>query len=1151
MRTFTFPDGLTINADTGETIGQDQPTSLTPQQALSKDQVNVVKPLGVESAMDAVKQLSWGFNSALFALPDAVVEKVARARGVRDEEIPSFVKYFNTGEVAPENMVERFSRSIGKGAGSALPFTGVLGAVARTNALRSPLAADAGVMKRIAKDTLDYIRTNPIGAVTADATFGGIYGALEQSVEEFVDPSQEKDVLKQVVPMLGILAVPSILRFATDVVSNLPSVRIAKSALGPKQPMDVLAEDIAGDPLITNMLQEKALRFPGINWALTKAQRMFAKTAVQKVQEITKPLSDPMMADTQAALKTTKGIDDWLRQHPELAPLNMGDRWLPDAAQASLFPPLLAARNSLTKTLSGEQLKREVFREKDMQNLFGEAFNTLAPKAAMPLDDALRIYWAEDQAALAKSLQQVKDLSESEAIAIADRFKAIDLNDIGDGLRRTVVAQMDGQFHKLKREALDIQATRTSPEGIPIATRTMGEINPTIPAADFEGFAQKMLSKYKLTSNDRIFINNLAPGPVRQIEYHYSAFEKQKKKLIDEEVDRLVKLELSKNVHPEMRKFFEGPTDPTLVSQIDKLKKAVIRGEEEVRIKAPKGTENLFKVDSDKITITAERRNQIFKEAEQSALKDMEDTFRITSPEALDLLGSALRYKNAAFLEYNKRIELGMPRYEAQRVLDVAEGIKRDTEDFVMKSFKNSPQMRDWMDRYESTFKNGYEKFFPMLISKKKATGEPYISSESVVNEALKSGDNIRALNAIMGSDNKMYQKTLTDVMYDQAYRAGVIDKDGLLDTKKYNRWLATRQNVINAMPDSVQATLRDEAVAGQKVLDRVRDMNQRIEDSKDLEFDTLVKKFVRPGADPSKLVANAIADPASMKQLVDRFGQKPENLESLRRQVWLSVRDDLFNPQAPTFLKDFLNRNGKSLGMLYTPQHMDNLRRLSEMQERVFAADSIVGRTSPFLSTDERLKQVLGASVSNLESTARAATIRQISVFHAATSLLARLVSRQQGNVYEAILYKALTDPRYAHELVNATAVATTPAGMKQMANLTAKAGFYLPSLILPAAKVATIEAVEQVLPEEPIPVRPASPVQPAGIPQARPVSQSPASPAPARSLTQSAPARVLPKMPSQPGEGTYQQFANLFPQDFLSPLLQQRAAQGQPEQP
>ena len=1147
MRTFTFPDGVTIDADTGAVVGQDQPTAVTPSQALSDQKVDVVKPFGTESAMDALNQFSWGMLSALFALPDAVVEKVARARGVREDDIPSFVKFLNQGEVAPENMVERFARSIGKGAGSALPFTGVLGAVARTNALRAPLMANAGVTKRIAKDTLDYIRNNPVGAVAADATFGGLYGAMEQGVEEFVSPSDEKAVLKQIVPMAGTLAVPAVLNFATRVVSNLPSVQLFKAATGPKQPMDVLAEDIANDPLMTSMLQEKAIRFPGVNWALTKAQRMFAKTAVQKVQEITKPLADPAMADTQAALKVTKDIEDFLRTNPELAPLGLGDRWLPDAAQASLFAPLIAARNTLTKSLSGEQLKREVFREKDMEKLFGEAFNALAPKSAMPLDDALRIYWAEDQAALAKSLQQVKDLSESEAIAIADRFKAIDLNDVGDNLRRTVVAQMDGQFHKLRREALDANAAKTSAEGIPTATRAMGEPLPYIPATDFEGFGQKMLSKYKLTGKERIFISNVAPGPVRQIENYMNALQKQREKMMETSLDDVMLREANKEMPAGAQAT--SVNDPLIAAQMKQMK-AMLLG------KATKDTITIAVRGRgkglDKLEIpppafmrTEEQRRKILESAKEEADKMI--NFRITSPEAMDLLGNALRYKNAAFLDYNKKIEMGMPRYQAQRVLDVAEGIKRDVEDFVRNSFRNSPEMRNFLDRYDDTFKNGYEKYFPMLISKKRATGEPYISSESVVSEALKSGDNIRALNVIMGMDNPMYQKTLTDVMYDQAYRAGVLDKDGLLDPKKYSRWLSTKQNLINNMPDSVQTTLRDEAAAGQKLHDRMRDMNQRIEDSKDLEFDNLVKKFVRPGADPAKLVANAVADPASMKQLVDKFGTKPENLESLRRQVWTSVRDDLFNPSAPTFLKDFLNRNGKSLGMLYTPQHMDNLRKLSEIQERVFAADSVVGRTSPFLSTDERLKQVLGASVSNLESTVRAATIRQISPFHAVTSLLARLVSRQQGNVYEAILYKALTDPRYAHELVNATAVASTPAGVRQQAKLTSQAGYYWPTLLTSAGKVATIEAVEPMIQDEPLPVRAAPPVE---IPQPQPAAQRPAAPAPSRALSQSPAARTLPPLPmAQPSEGVYQQFSTLFPQDFLSPLLQQRAGQAQPE--
>jgi hypothetical protein len=242
-----------------------------------------------------------------------------------------------------------------------------------------------------------------------------------------------------------------------------------------------------------------------------------------------------------------------------------------------------------------------------------------------------------------------------------------------------------------------------------------------------------------------------------------NAFEKQKAKAIDQALDDLILREVNRDMPAAVK--VTSLSDPLVAAQAKQLK-ALLTGKaskETITYTDTRGRgKGLGKLEipPPKFMDTAEKRNQIMKEAEKEAAENI--TFRITSPEALDLLGSALRYKNAAFLEYNKRIELGMPRYEAQRLLDVAEGIKRDTEDFVMKSFSNSPQMRDWMDRYESTFKNGYERYFPMLISKKKATGEPYISSESVVNEALKSGDNIRALTAIMGADNKMYQKTLT-----------------------------------------------------------------------------------------------------------------------------------------------------------------------------------------------------------------------------------------------------------------------------------------------------------------------------------------------------------------------------------------------------
>jgi hypothetical protein len=319
-----------------------------------------------------------------------------------------------------------------------------------------------------------------------------------------------------------------------------------------------------------------------------------------------------------------------------------------------------------------------------------------------------------------------------------------------------------------------------------------------------------------------------------------------------------------------------------------------------------------------------------------------------------------------------------------------------------------------------------------------------------------------------------------------------------------------------------------------------------------DTELVNTLKKAVRQDADPQKLVLQAVDDPAVMRKLVDSLGNQPGQLEALRRQVWLGVEKELFNPQNPLFMEEFLRRNSKSLNILYAPQHLDDLRRLAEMQKRVFAGERVEGKLSPFMSFDEKLRATIGTGVGTAEATFRAATIRQISPMHAGVSLLTRLATRQQTNAYEAVLYRALTDSKYAHELVNATATATTPKGVQQQAKLAAQAGVYLPKMtrlaqvyVPPAAKVAGIEGVQALEDEtRPIPVRPPEFTSaPATMPQtpqaARQVPSPAAVPAPNPSLAQSAPARNLPQMPAQPNEAQYSEFARLFPQDFVAPLL------------
>jgi hypothetical protein len=108
MSTVTFPDGMIMNLETGEILGA-EPKATTAADVLKKTgSVDVERPAGEGGGfMDALNQFSWGFNSALFALPDAVVKQVGRAAGVKEEEIPQMVEYFNRGEVAPEGQLER------------------------------------------------------------------------------------------------------------------------------------------------------------------------------------------------------------------------------------------------------------------------------------------------------------------------------------------------------------------------------------------------------------------------------------------------------------------------------------------------------------------------------------------------------------------------------------------------------------------------------------------------------------------------------------------------------------------------------------------------------------------------------------------------------------------------------------------------------------------------------------------------------------------------------------------------------------------------------------------------------------------------------------------------------------------------------------
>jgi hypothetical protein len=1163
MNEFRLPDGTLINPQTGDILGTGEPARIGAAETGSREVIGDVapeKPAG-RQAVDALKQLSWGFNSALFALPDAIVERVGRAAGVDENEIPTFTKYFNAGQVAPENMLERFSNTIGKGTGAGLPLTGLLGYLSTTKTLAGPLSANAGALKRSAKDMLDYIRKDPAGAVKADLAFGGIYGGLEQSVEEFMDPGQGKDIAKAVVPMAGVFAVPTILGLANKVMQVSPTGQAIKAVTAQTAPTD-----FSRDEIVQMMVGEKTPKIPGLNWALGKAAAYNERQAGERVKKILEPLNDPAKANVQESIRVTKELEDFIANDPRLKDLGLSDRFLLDLAQSSLDGSVLAARNDIIKNLSGAPLTAEQVRQADLENIFLKTFQTLAPKSPMPIEDALRAAYADHMNTVATATKQIKTATEDEALMFADRFKAANLDDVGAWLRSSVMAQSEGVFYKLRQEAEAIGARQAvSPENRLLPTRARGKALTIYPRTDFEEFSRSLVGKYKLTSNNRFFVNEAVPAPIQYIASLLKRYDDQINREVEKQLDSVVEgyyMALLKKAKSDSDGNFnyynmyaaqpELLRDPRLgpLKLLKQLKQSIL-GKSSPEIEADIARQLSLPPNA----LNNELKQSLLKDARAKAQESI--SFEITKPEALDMLEASLRYRNTAISDYNKRMDFGIKRNSAQRVLDTANNIHKDVEDFVMDSFGKDPALAKWLDKYEDVFRKGYEKTLPLLISRRRGTEDFLLSSERVVGEALKSADNIRSLNVILGRDNAKYQQALLDAMYDKAYRNNVLDQDGILDPKKYNRFLQSNRNLIEAMPDKVQRTLKDEASVADGSLKRLADLRTRAEDVADTELVNTLKKAVRQDADPQKLVMQAVDDPAVMRKLVDSLSNQPGQLEALRRQVWLGVEKELFNPQNPLFMEEFLKRNSKSLNILYPPQHLDDLRRLAEMQKRVFAGERVEGKLSPFMSFDEKLRATIGTGVGTAEATFRAATIRQISPMHAGVSLLTRLATRQQTNAYEAVLYRALTDSKYAHELVNATAPPHSAKGLAQQGKLAAQAGVSLPKMVRigqiylpPAAKVAGIEGVQALEDEtRQIPVREPEPT--IFFPEVSEFTDSsgmlrtpqmPPAPAPNPALSQSAPARALPKMPSQGQVGSFADYARMFPQDFVSPLIQQQ---------
>lgn len=1127
MATMTNARGEVFDLSTGKVVGLDPNATALP--GFSRQEA----PVTGNRAGNFLRHATWGLNSALFALPDAAVRKVGQGLGMKEDEVFQFTKYFNRGAVDPRNTEERYARAIGQGLGAQLPFTGLLGWIARARPLGYATKADAGALRHITDDMVRYVQKNPKKSVAIDMAFSAGYEGLRQAIDEQVDDSNpNKALYKELIPAAAFMGAPM-------AASMLPSVRAAKwvgNKITDKSSLNAIQKEIMDE-------QKGVWKLPGVRIV----PAMLIKNSERKLEKVFGPLKDN--PEAQAAIAELRDV----LSDPRIAELGFNF----DMAESSLFLPLMERKAAIMKDMPLAELDRIKQRINDNALRMETLLSTMAPEARTGAAQALAGVQSQRQGFFESLLRSKRDYTEEEILGISERLGPQNLDMLNDELRGAMLANMELDF-AARRDMLSSMGLREAFDhrGLPKSTREGGRS--LFPAKDMEAAALGLIKKYR---PDRPSLRVAVPEPIRDLDNFVRRQMISRERIESSMVDDLTKHAVYDAIDLDRATSRAAGLPKDIEEFALALAQKAVRGE---KIGRGKSAQALSPDADGFVTIPTGLAGRMFrinprqiKEDAAAAAKEA-TAIDINVPEALDYLNTAMRYRNSSLMQYNGSVRRGTQRLtDAQRRLDTADAIVADFERLAMDHIPKTPDATGMLrpmevDSYKQVIKSyhdTYSKSVPVLMTQRQTSGEFLLPNEELLRTAFKNAENLRQVRSAM-PDGPDTEELLSTGALDWVLRKGVLTNEGLLDPTKLRRVLSSNRNIIDELPESVQRRLGDEATFADEYIRRMGEIDNRKLAVEDAELDKLLARAARPDADPVTAMAAAVRDPAIMRKLVEASKNNPEALNALRRSVW-----DMANAgtRGGGALEAFLHPNEKALGVLFKDtQHLADLKKIANLQRRIYAFAEVSGQMPEFQSLDQTLRTVMGSGVQYLTTTMREAAIGRIRPETGFIALGVRLLGGLENRLYERVMTKALEDPQFAHRLMNLN----QPGNIKAVTGTLATIGVDTRPLFgarTIAAQTAMRPFVEgQQAPvgmERTMPSMPAEP--PAGPPAREMLRQLPPAP-PTTGLNFRIPTTPPAGAAGGGGSNAPMIYPALFPNDPISSVLMQmrQPQQGQPPQ-
>jgi len=1115
MTTLTNARGEVIDLTTGEVVGRAEgaPTAVGARSPRAEAAV----PEG-DRLSGLVNNLSWGFNSALFALPDAATKAIGRGLGLKEEEVFTLGKFFNKGATPARNAEERYARAVGEGVGGTMPFTGILAWAART----SPMVTTAktvktGVLKGIADDAIKFVQKSPRAAAALDVAFGAGYEGLRQAVVENVsDDDPNKAVYETVLPMAAFVGGPLALSYAPSLAAGRAVKQKLKSAtagLGDTE-KEVLSE-------LGSVLKLPVIRI---------LPQLLIKNAERKLVQVFGPIEKS--PEAQQALRQL----ELAMQDPRFAEAG----FMFDVAEKTMYAPLLERKAELLNQLGPKELESTKARINENQQKFAALFDNIAPEARQPVIEAFQAAQAERQSFFDNLLTAQKDLTEAEKLAISERLGPQNMDMINNEVRGALMGAMEFDYN-MRKNVLSRMGLRqaTSPDGLPMPTRENGKS--LFPARDMEGAANALIQKY---TPERPSLRNPIPEPIRYLA-NFVVSQRDARNALEK---RMVKELTDQSINDQIAAFkmppdFEADVRKAVNLLIQNFGKEIKRGKEGRTagfLEIVKRQSASMMSDGTIVVPTGMPGKSVKfnpKMIQEDAKRIAEENLgvNINLPEALDYLASAARFRNDALGRYNAAMGKGGTRLtDAQRILDTGNAVYKDIEKLILDHVPKIKSEYEGMKSVLSDYRAGFEQSLPLLISQKRMRGDEFLlGNEQIMQRAFSNARNLQQLQVTLGG-TPQFDDLLMKGTVDWLRSKGVVNQDGLVDPKKIRSVLDKNRNIVESLPDSIRTTLDNEVVLAEDYVKRMGELDQRRILAKNDELDQLLRKVSRPDADPKQTLAKAIQDPATMRVLVDELGKDPERLASLRRAVFDVAGEGALQGGA---LKTFIDNNEKSLKVLFKDTgHLDNLKKLADMQRRVNAFADVTGQIPVFESLDQTLRSTFGAGLQFLTTTAREAAVGRIRPETGLLAVMIRFAGSLENRLYQRIFTKALEDPNFAKSLTSVS----TPAQAQKLLGQFESIG--IPRTSLMPARMATEEASRAAVQEEEIPGMREAPVVPRETAASMLRALPPAPPTTGYSLrVPTAP----PRQPGSPAQNVPMMYPMLFPNDPISGMLEQRRQQ------